>query len=67
MSQKGKGFIQRYYRNIYNLSLCIAVLLSGNFQSENVAAGEIVRTMILSEYLHYKPQKASVTFIIFQI
>jgi len=31
------------------------VLLSRNFQSEHVAAGEIVQTMILSEYLHYKP------------
>jgi len=30
------------------------VLLSGNVQSEHVAAGEIVQTKILSELKHYK-------------
>ena len=40
MSQKGKGVKLRYYRNFNTLSLCWPVLLSGNFQSEHVAAGE---------------------------
>jgi len=31
------------------------VLLSVNFQSEHVAAGVRVQTMILSEHLHLKP------------
>jgi len=49
MSQQGKGFKQRYYRNLNTLSLCRSELLSGNFQSEHVAAGETVHTTILSE------------------
>jgi len=49
MSQQCKWFKQRYYRNINNLSHCRPVLLSGNFQSEHVAAVEIVQTTILSE------------------
>jgi len=42
MSQERKVFKQRYYRNNIDLGLCRAVLLSGNFQSEHVAAEEIV-------------------------
>jgi len=49
MSQNWEVFKQRYYRNINTLSLCLPVLLSGNVQSEHVAAGEIVETTILSE------------------
>ena len=49
MSQQGKVFKQRYYRNLNTLSTCRPVLLSSNVQSENVAAGESVRTTILSE------------------
>jgi len=54
MSQQGKGFKQRYYRNIYNLSLCRPGLLSGNVQSEHVAGGEQVVTKILTEHEHFK-------------
>jgi len=50
MSQQGKGFKQRYYRNVNTLSLCRQELLSGNDQSEHVAGGEIVQTNISSEY-----------------
>jgi len=32
---------QRYYRNINTLRLCRPVLLSGNLQSEHVAAGKV--------------------------
>ena len=49
MLDQGKVFRQRYYRNLNNLRLCRPVLLSGNFQFEHVAAGEIVQTAILSE------------------
>jgi len=42
-------FKQRYYRNLKILKLCTPVLLSGNVQSEHVAAGEYVQTTILSE------------------
>jgi len=49
MPQQGKVFKQRYYGNINNLSLFMAVLLSGNIQSENVASVENVQTTILSE------------------
>ena len=38
-------FKQRYYRNIYTLTLCRPVLLSGNVQSEHVAAGEMVKLL----------------------
>jgi len=31
------------------------VLLSGNVQSEHVAAGEIVQTTVLSEHQRFKP------------
>jgi len=55
MSQQGKDYKQRYYRNINTLSLCRPVLLSGYVKSEHVAAGEIVQTTILSEHLHFKP------------
>jgi len=41
MSQQGKSFKQRYYRNVYTLSLCRPLILSGNFQSEHVAAGKV--------------------------
>ena len=40
MSQKGKGFKQRYYSNVNTLRFCRPVLLSGNIQSELFAAGE---------------------------
>jgi len=43
-------FKQRYYRNINILRLSRPVLLSGNLQSEHVAAGESVQTKILSEH-----------------
>jgi len=46
MSLQGKGFKQRYNRNINNLSLCSPVLLSGNVQSEHVAAVESVQRTI---------------------
>jgi len=49
MSQNWKVFKQRYYRNINTLSPCRTVLLSGNVQSGNFAAGERVETTILSE------------------
>jgi len=39
-----KAFKQRYYRNLNILSSCWPVLLSGNFQTEHVAAGESVQT-----------------------
>jgi len=47
MSQQGKWFKQRYYRNINTLSFCRPVLLSGNLQSEHVATVEKVQTTIL--------------------
>ena len=37
-------FKQRYYRKFNNLSLCRPLLLSGNVQSELVAAGEIFQS-----------------------
>jgi len=55
MSQQGKRFKQRDYRNIYNLILCRPVLLSGNIQSEHFAAGERFHTTILSEHEQFKP------------
>ena len=36
-------FKQRYYRNINTLSLCSPVLLSGNVQSDHVAAGKVFK------------------------
>ena len=54
MSQQGKLFKQRYYRNINTLSLSRPVLLSGNIQSEHIAAGESVQTTILFENEHFK-------------
>jgi len=53
MSQQGYVFKQRYYRKINTFIVCRPVLLSGNFQSEHVAAGESVRTTLVSENLHY--------------
>jgi len=50
MSQKRKFFKQGYYRYINNLSLCRPVLLSGNVQSEHVAAVEKSQRTILSEH-----------------
>jgi len=38
------------------------VLLSGNVQSEHVAAGEMVQTTILAENSQFKPLYASVIF-----
>jgi len=35
------------------LRVCRPGLLSGNVQSEHVAAGEIVQSRILSEHLHF--------------
>jgi len=49
MSQQGKWFKQRYYRNLNTLSLCSPVLLSGNIQPEHVEAVENIQTTILSE------------------
>ena len=49
MSRKRKVLKKRYYCNINNLSPCRPVLLSGNVQSEHVAAEEAVQTTILSE------------------
>jgi len=43
MSQQGKRFKQRYYRNINTLILSRPVSLSGNVQSQHVAAGEICK------------------------
>jgi len=54
MSQQGKKFIQRYYRNINKLKLCRPLLLSGNVQSEHVAGGNGVQKIILSEHQHFK-------------
>ena len=48
MSQQRKVFKQRYYRKVNILSYRRPVLLSGNIQSEHVAAGEIDQTKILS-------------------
>jgi len=39
MLQQGKGLKQLYYRNLYSLSLCRPLLLSGNVQTEHVALG----------------------------
>jgi len=50
LSQQGKVFIQRYYRNINTVSLCRPELFSGNIQSEQVAAEESVDETILSEH-----------------
>jgi len=55
MSQKLQGFEERYYWIIITLSLCRPVLLSGYFQSEHVAEGEIYKTTILSEPKQLKP------------
>jgi len=49
MSYQGNVFKQRYYRNINTLRVSRPVLISGNFQSEHVAAGKSVQTTILSE------------------
>jgi len=49
MSQQGKFFKQRYYRNLNTLNFCRAVLLSGNDQFEHVAVVDIVQIKILSE------------------
>jgi len=54
MSQQGKKFKQRYYRNINKLNFCRPVLLSGNVQSEHVGGGNSVQTTILSEHYHFK-------------
>jgi len=54
MSEQGKVFKQRYYGNIYTLSFCRPVLLSGNVQSEHVAAGEMFQTTKLSKHLHFR-------------
>ena len=43
MSQQWKVFKQLYNLKVNNLSLCSAVLLSGNLQSEHVAAVEWVQ------------------------
>jgi len=50
MSQQGKFFKQRYYRNINTLNLCKPVLLSGNVKSEYLAAEERVQTTLLTEH-----------------
>jgi len=48
MSQQGKSVKQRYYWNINTLSHCMPGLLSGNIQSEHVAAWEDFQKTILS-------------------
>ena len=50
MSQQGKVFKKRYCRNIKTLRLGRQKLLSGNFQCENDAEGEMVHTTILWEH-----------------
>jgi len=50
MSQWGKVSVKRYYWNINTLSLCRPMLLTGNFQSDHVAAEEVFQTLILSEH-----------------
>jgi len=50
MSQQGKLFKQRYYRNINTWRHFRPVLQSGYFQSEHVQAGERVQTTLLSEH-----------------
>jgi len=50
MLQEGKEYKQRHYRNTNILRLCRPVLLSGNVQSEHVAAVVSVQATILSEY-----------------
>jgi len=55
MSQQGKVFKQRYYRNLNTFSLCSPVLLPANFQSQHVTAGEKLYTTMLSEPLPFKP------------
>jgi len=50
MSQHGEEFKQLYYRNNKNLRLCRPELLSGNLQSEHIATGVRIQTMILSEH-----------------
>jgi len=49
MLQQWKTFKQRYYWNLISLSFSRPGFLSGNFQSERVAAGETIQTTILSE------------------
>jgi len=44
MSQQGKVFKERYYRNINSLKLCTPLLISRNVQSEHVSTGEGVQT-----------------------
>jgi len=41
---------QRYYRNINNLRICRQVLLSGNFQSEHVAAWEVFKQQYYQKF-----------------
>jgi len=48
-------FKQRYYRNLNKLRFCRPLLLSGNVESENVAAGEMVQTTVLSDHQRFKP------------
>jgi len=55
MTQKWKVFQQRYYRDINTLRPFRPVLLSGNVQSEKVAAEESVQKTILLEPYHFKP------------
>jgi len=55
MTQQGKGFKKRYYRNINTLSLGRPVIISGNVHSEHVALGVIFHRTLLSESLQFKP------------
>ena len=43
MSPQGKRCKQRFFGTLKNLSLCMPVLLSGNIQSEHVAAGKVFK------------------------
>jgi len=47
MSQQGKDFKQRFDRNIHTLNHSRPVLLSGNIETEHVAAAEIIQTTML--------------------
>jgi len=55
MSQQCKGLKQRYYRNTNTLSLCRPVILSGNFQSEHVAAGKVFKRRYYRNFNNLNP------------
>jgi len=63
MPQQEKSFKEGYYRNINTLSLFRPLLLSGNVQSEHVAAGERLKINIIGTLT----LKASVGQCYFQV